>query len=581
MKAASQAREPRRLLSTWSRFSQAAVISIAVAVLVWVMSFLGVSPERGDIALHVVEGGGSGVHVVMPDAKRLGVRLPVGDIDVGLRFRLPAQARDEEYVLFADHILTDRIQLVNPAGRVVGTGSSFHPRGKRAGGASPFYVFPLRGGLAGAEAIYRLRADIALEQTVVLRILPATQLRPLEQRLAIAHAVRYGALLAMVVLLFALHLSTGEPASLAYVGVGLLTLLSLLQLHSYLYLLPGMDRLGDLGIPAILAVRSLLVVSGIHLFLWLGQRDAPPPRLKRWVNRFCLVLVVLIVLQALHWMPHALIAPLGWLYLLGSLLMLGLAWRAIRNGVPLARSIFITMLATILAVFATDLYDMGLIQGGWWVNSGGTGMLIVWLGLMAVSLIRRTSDYRRQLEDAARRQQQLQRAADTDVLTGLPNRAHLDAHLHGGAGAGRAFTVLFIDIDHFKAINDTHGHAAGDAVLRAVAAELARSVRDVDYVARYGGEEFVVVAYGHPIEVTPLAERIRERIAALSIEWQGQVLPVTVSIGVAPTSAPGEAMDRVLARADAAMYAAKRNGRNRVETAAAPDAFYSAAIPQT
>ena len=115
---------------------------------------------------------------------------------------------------------------------------------------------------------------------------------------------------------------------------------------------------------------------------------------------------------------HALIAPLGWLYLLGSLLMLGLAWRAIRNGVPLARSIFITMLATILAVFATDLYDMGLIQGGWWVNSGGTGMLIVWLGLMAVSLIRRTSDYRRQLEDAARRQQQLQRAADTDVLTG-------------------------------------------------------------------------------------------------------------------------------------------------------------------
>ena len=82
-------------------------------------------------------------------------------------------------------------------------------------------------------------------------------------------------------------------------------------------------------------------------------------------------------------------------------------------------------------------------------------------------------------------------------------------------------------------------------------------------------------------EVTPLAERIRELIAALPIEWQGQVLPVTVSIGVAPTSAPGEAMDRVLARADAAMYAAKRNGRNRVESAAAPDAFYSAAIPQT
>lgn len=574
-------RQPRRMISEWSRLSQMAVIGLAVVLLTWVFSFLAVSPERGDVPITLVTPPGSDIKIVMADPQRLGLRLPVGNVEAGLRFALPADARDNQYALFADHILTDRIRLLDPAGRVLGTGSSFHPRGMTAGGASAFYVFPLEAEGHGGALVYRLLVDVEAEQTVVLRVTTVERLRMLEQRLTIALALRYGALFAMMILLLALHVSTGEPASRAYVWVTLLTLLSLLQLHGYLYLLPGLERMGDAGIALMFAMRNLLVIAGVHLFLWLGQRDTPPPRLRRWVNAVCLLLLVPTVMQAMRWLPGWMMAPLGFLYMATSLLMLALAWRAIRNGIPLARSIFVTLLATVVAVFATDLYDMGLIEGGWWVNAGGTGLVIVWLGMMAVSLIRRTGDYRRQLEDAARRQQLLQRAADTDILTGLPNRASLDQHLVGRMQSGHDFSLLFVDIDRFKAINDQHGHAAGDTVLRAVAHELARSLRGDDYVARYGGEEFVVVAsHTGDGEAWALAERMRERVAAIGIDWQGGHLPVTVSIGVA---APSEGNDirELMARADAAMYAAKRNGRNRVESFTGRRADHSTATPQT
>lgn len=162
----------------------------------------------------------------------------------------------------------------------------------------------------------------------------------------------------------------------------------------------------------------------------------------------------------------------------------------------------------------------------------------------------------------------------TDPLTGLYNRRYLLRHLQGllapGASAG-GVAALMIDIDRFKEINDRWGHPAGDAALRTVALSLRGNVRVFDSVARFGGEEFVVVMPATTAEdAVSAADRLRASIGALT--WApapGVVHPLSVSIGVAAASPGAIPPEELLSRADAALYAAKRAGRNRVELAAA------------
>ncbi|MDQ3035913.1 MAG: GGDEF domain-containing protein [Actinomycetota bacterium] len=165
----------------------------------------------------------------------------------------------------------------------------------------------------------------------------------------------------------------------------------------------------------------------------------------------------------------------------------------------------------------------------------------------------------------------LYEATVRDRLTGAYNRHYLDERLQSewsfAKRHGSLLAVLFVDADHFKKVNDTHGHAGGDAVLRALSATLLASVRGEDVVARYGGEEFVILLRGVPLEgVSVAAERIRNDVASCVIEHDGKTIPVTVSIGVAlhEPSAPAESIDALVARADAALYRAKETGRNRV-----------------
>jgi two-component system cell cycle response regulator len=161
----------------------------------------------------------------------------------------------------------------------------------------------------------------------------------------------------------------------------------------------------------------------------------------------------------------------------------------------------------------------------------------------------------------------------TDTLTGLYNRryasSHLATELEQAVRSGKALGLLLIDIDHFKSINDTHGHSVGDEVLRAVANRLSRHLRAFDTVARWGGEEFVVVMPEAPLDVArSVAERLRRKVAGGPVTVSGGAgdVTVTVSIGVAVTGEGTSTMDDLLRGADAAMYFAKRNGRNRVAT---------------
>ena len=153
----------------------------------------------------------------------------------------------------------------------------------------------------------------------------------------------------------------------------------------------------------------------------------------------------------------------------------------------------------------------------------------------------------------------------TDVLTGLPNRMHLNEVLDNALARAvrhaEPFSVVLGDIDHFKRVNDTFGHNAGDVVLQAVARELATGLRAVDMAGRWGGEEFLMVLDRCDDEgAGQLAERVRQRVAALD---HPEVGCVTMSFGVAAYR-PGDDRSSLVGRADAALYAAKASGRDRV-----------------
>ena len=166
--------------------------------------------------------------------------------------------------------------------------------------------------------------------------------------------------------------------------------------------------------------------------------------------------------------------------------------------------------------------------------------------------------------------EQLRERAIRDPLTGLHNRRYFEETAGRDAAravrTGEPLAVLVIDIDHFKTVNDKHGHAAGDLVLRVLAEILTAGVRDSDLVCRIGGEEFVVLLPGAAMEVAlERAEAVRAEFAATPIDpGDGSEIRSTVSVGVAVFRGEGESHEAALGRADAALYQAKRAGRNRV-----------------
>jgi diguanylate cyclase (GGDEF)-like protein len=186
--------------------------------------------------------------------------------------------------------------------------------------------------------------------------------------------------------------------------------------------------------------------------------------------------------------------------------------------------------------------------------------------LVALGVADRLREQRLALTDAERR-------AQTDALTGVLNRRslieRLDAACIRARARGLPISLLFIDLDHFKQINDSYGHQAGDACLRAIVGPIHAELRPSDVIGRYGGEEFVVIlSSADAAAAHPIAERIRERVAGVCVEGFGEPIRLTCSIGVAASDTLGVWGELLLSRADAAVYVAKNRGRNRVQVAA-------------
>jgi diguanylate cyclase (GGDEF)-like protein len=206
-----------------------------------------------------------------------------------------------------------------------------------------------------------------------------------------------------------------------------------------------------------------------------------------------------------------------------------------------------------------------------WVN-----LLTLTLALVAQSVLigsfsrlrRRLSASNQQLQTAL---SQVTELATRDELTGIYNRRYildiLEHERHRVSRRGATFCVCLLDLDHFKQINDSLGHAGGDMALRSFVRGVAAVQRDTDLLARYGGEEFLLfLPETHQALAEACAERIRAETARLQLRGRQGPRGLTVSMGVAEYRAP-ESLDDLLARADAALYRAKHNGRNRIEIA--------------
>jgi len=185
--------------------------------------------------------------------------------------------------------------------------------------------------------------------------------------------------------------------------------------------------------------------------------------------------------------------------------------------------------------------------------------------LVALGVADRLQAQRLALTEAERR-------AQTDPLTGVLNRRslieRLDAACARAKARGLPIALLFIDLDHFKTINDTFGHQAGDACLRAIIDPIHAELRQSDVIGRYGGEEFVVIlSSADAAAATPIAQRIVERVADVRVQGFGDPISVTCSIGIAASDTLGMWGEPLLAQADAAVYVAKRSGRNQIHLA--------------
>ncbi|HEY7639283.1 MAG TPA: diguanylate cyclase [Steroidobacteraceae bacterium] len=194
------------------------------------------------------------------------------------------------------------------------------------------------------------------------------------------------------------------------------------------------------------------------------------------------------------------------------------------------------------------------------------GSMVAAAVLIALGVADRLRDQRLALTDAERR-------AQSDALTGVLNRRSLLERLDSACLRARArglpIALLFIDLDHFKQINDTHGHPAGDACLKAIIGPIQAELRQSDVIGRYGGEEFVVIlSSADAAAAQPIAERIRQRVAEISVPGFGAAIHLTCSIGIATSDMLGVWGEHLIARADEAVYAAKRCGRNCVQIAA-------------
>lgn len=336
----------------------------------------------------------------------------------------------------------------------------------------------------------------------------------------------------------------------------LLTLMLSGALFTGIFVLGAFTGLNPIETPHLL---SMQLFTGAALLLWAALRGR-----KHWFKPIAWVyeIVCLMEYTSSLWLVPADELRLMWFFvnIPGVFILLGVragwfitaitvVWLAVSNAlmpVPYSPNAMATAVLSMLY----------------------TGVFFHAYGTRALSYFVRMRDYNRQLEQLA----------SHDMLTGVLNArayyASCERQIEMAARTKQPYAVIFVDLDHFKAVNDTHGHAAGDAVLKAVAQCLGQSIRKSDALGRIGGEEFsIFMPNTQRRGALQLAESLRQRVEALNPSIGERNLQVTASIGVASCEGVIEPMQAIQQKADQAMYVAKSRGRNRVSAFDALDAL--------
>jgi diguanylate cyclase (GGDEF)-like protein len=314
-----------------------------------------------------------------------------------------------------------------------------------------------------------------------------------------------------------------------------------------------------------LGAIALLSLGRLALVLAYRRRAPVPIEMIAWERAFVLTLIAI----SLAWgVGGALLLPPGSLahQAIIYFFLIGLAGGAVASysAHPVACLVCLLsiMVPTTLRFAWQDAVELRAMAGA--------GVMYL------VASIRATRNYgafwRRTFRlswDLQQAHQLAHRMARTDELTGLNNRRafteQCERALEQARRYGRPLALVMFDIDHFKTINDTHGHAAGDRVLQDLAGAILRTLREVDVAGRLGGEEFAVLLpeTGGP-EAVALAERLRKVVAGLKVAHEGHEIAFTCSFGVAVRLEDDAVLDTLLSRADEALYRAKRQGRDRI-----------------
>lgn len=363
--------------------------------------------------------------------------------------------------------------------------------------------------------------------------------------------------------------------------------------YGFEYLWPNSPWLADVSVP----LSICLALIGMQLFS-RSFLDLP----KRWPagNLACLCLVGFFALLGLAslWLPYSVATPIA-----SRAVLVGIIWIItaslvmMRRGYQPARLFLLAWALFLAGVTAFTLLAFGLVPQNFWTQNGvqvGSALELLLLSLalgrryaglreenirivqdanerLERGLIDRTRELRTTMAQLGEANVQLREYSRRDPLTGLFNRRHfhesLTQWLHAQDGQNRPLALLLLDLDHFKQINDTYGHLAGDDCLNAAARCLEEVARKhAGLAARFGGEEFVLVLPGADAQTAlQVAESVRLRIQQTCVENHGQRIPLSTSIGV-HTVSPGQTIlpETVIRLADEALYRAKREGRNCV-----------------
>ncbi len=349
----------------------------------------------------------------------------------------------------------------------------------------------------------------------------------------------------------ALSFAIGWSLTLSQSVYGI-TLLTLPLAELFLLLLPifllcaALDILRRPGIRRVLLGAVPLLLAVFWLLTHFIDNDLVPGAMTSSLNAACYLATALLFYK--HAYPNNGVGNM----IIGALVVVGTAF--------ILRTTFLMYGVAIPSGLGADAHNQ-LIYGTLLVNL---------MGIFMVSLCFPLFDFLRVQTSLESANGELMRLAERDPLTGLYNRrvltARLESELQRHGFMASPVSLILFDIDHFKLVNDTHGHAVGDRVLQRVGATAQHLLRGGDMLARYGGEEFVVLLPGAPIgAAVRVAERIRSALEQSAGSRGATPVPrVTCSFGVAVTTGSGESAEELLRAADENLYAAKHAGRNQV-----------------